>query len=66
MKAQTRVLRMVAPENGGPRKRTVLDAAAKRHGEGPHLIDYLIAGGKLVRYGTARWSTWGLPRKRTA
>ena len=66
MKAETRVLRMVKPENGGPRKRTVLDAAAKRYGEGPHLIEYLIAGGRLVRYGKARWSTWGLPRKRTA
>lgn len=66
MRAETKLLRLVNAENGGPRKRNILDAAATRYGEGPHLIDYLIAGGRLVRFGKARWSTWGLPKRRAA
>jgi hypothetical protein len=66
MRAAAKLLRMVALENGGPRKRTVLDAAAKRYGEGPYLVDYLIAAGRLVRYGRARGATWGLPRRKRA
>lgn len=62
MRAELRVLRLVHPENGGPRKREVLDHAATRYGEGPHLIDYLIAGKRLKRYGRARGATWGLPK----
>lgn len=63
MRAETRVLYLVQPENGGPRKRSVLDNAATRYGEGEYLIDYLIAAGRLKRYGRARGATWGLPRK---
>ena len=48
MRAETKILRIVHPDNGGPRKRVILDVAATRHGEGPHLIDYMIAGKKLV------------------
>ncbi len=66
MRAETRVLQIVQPESGGPRKRSILDAAATRHGEGPYLIDYLIAAGRLVRYGRARGARWGLPKKRAA
>ncbi len=64
MYAATKVLKLVRPENGGARKRSILDAMAKRLGEGPYLIDYLIAAGQLVRYGRARGATWGLPRRR--
>jgi len=64
MKAEARVLRVVKPENGGPRKRSVLDALARRYGEGYYLIDYLIAARRLVRYGRSRGATWGLPRVR--
>lgn len=64
MTAGTRVLKLVAADNGGARKRSVLDAMATRLGEGPYLIDYLIAAGRLVRYGKARGATWGLPRKK--
>lgn len=64
MRAETRVLRLVLPENGGARKRSVLDAAAMRYGEGPYLIDYLIAARRLKRYGRARGTTWGTPKQR--
>ena len=64
MRAETRVLRLVNPENGGPRKRSVLDAAAARYGEGEYLIDYLIAAGRLKRYGRARGARWGLPKRK--
>ena len=64
MKAATRLLRLVKPENGGPRKRNILDAIATKYGEGPHLVDYLIGGGQLVKYGDRRAATWGLPRLR--
>lgn len=66
MRAETRVLRVLLPENGGPRRRSVLDALAKRYGEGRHLIDYLIAGGRLKRYGKGRGTRWGLPGRTVA
>jgi len=62
--ATKRVLRAVSSENCGPRKRNVLDAIATSAGEGPYLIDYLIASGKLVKFGERRGATWGLPTKR--
>lgn len=62
MRAETKILRIVQPDNGGPRKRSLLDAAATRYGEGPHLIDYMIAGKKLVRYGATKNARWGLPK----
>lgn len=66
MKAEARILHIVATDNGGPRKRSLLDVAATRYGEGPHLIDYMIAGKKLVRYGATKNATWGLPKARRA
>lgn len=66
MRAETRVLHLVRPENGGARKRGVLDVMAKRYGEGPYLIDYLIAAKRLVRYGRARGARWGLPKRGAA
>ena len=66
MRAATRILKLVAPENGGARKRSILDAMAERLGEGPYLIDYLIAAKRLVRYGRARGALWGLPKRRPA
>jgi hypothetical protein len=44
----------------------VLDASSKRYGEGPYLIDYLIAAKRLVRFGRARGARWGLPKRRAA
>lgn len=64
MKAETKILRLVAPENGGPRNRVVLDEMAKRYGEGAYLIDYMIAKGSLVKYSDRRYAKWGLPRRR--
>lgn len=32
MRAELRILRIVQPDHGGPRKRTLLDAAATRYG----------------------------------
>lgn len=66
MRAETRVLRIVRLENGGPRKRSVLEAFATRYGEGPYLIDYLIAARRLQLYGYAKGATWGLPSKTKA
>lgn len=64
MTAATRILRAVAPDNGGPTFRTVLVHLAEHHGEpdGEALITQLIAAGQLVQYGKKRGARWGLPQ----
>ena len=64
MRAEHKVLRVVA--ESGPRKREVLNGLASHYGEGPYLIDYLIASGKLAKYGDRRGAIWGLPKRRVA
>lgn len=62
MKPETRILRMVAPDCGGPRKRRILEATAERYGATAQLVKDMIAAGLLVMYGKKRGATWGLPR----
>lgn len=66
MKASTKILRLVQPENGGPRTRSVLDAFAKMYGQGPRLVDLMIKGRMLKRYGRKKGSKWGLPAPKAA
>ena len=66
MKAETKLLRLVHPENGGPRKRNILEGMARHYGEDAYLVDYLIAKGTLVPFGGPRNRTYGQPKKRKA
>lgn len=61
MKPATKILRVVAPENGGPRKRSVLEGLARAYGATAELVDEMIRGGQLHKHGDRRGSTWGLP-----
>ena len=64
MKPETRVMRVVQPENGGPRKRNILEAIATRYGGGKATVDRLIKSGALVKFGSTKRATWGPPRQR--
>lgn len=62
MKPETRILRVVRPENGGPRSRVVLVGLARHYGAGEPAVDALIDAGALVKYSDKRQAKWGLPR----
>ncbi len=62
MKPETRVLRVVQPDNGGPRKRNILDGIARMYGGTDKTVDGLIADRRLVKYSDKRHALWGLPR----
>jgi hypothetical protein len=62
MKACTRLLRLVHPDNGGARIKRVLEAMAVHYGAKPELVDQLVAQGRLKMYGDRRGATYGLPR----
>lgn len=62
MKASTRILRVVLPENGGPRSRAVLDGLARHHGADRKVVDELIRRGELVKYSDKRHARWGAPK----
>lgn len=53
-----RILALLAPENGGPRSRTVLEGYAAHHGHGPRRFDAtlkrLIDTGLVVVVGEKR------------
>lgn len=54
-----RVLKVVRPENGGPRKRTVLEGLV-----GEDVVVQMIERGQLVMHGKKRGATYGLPKGR--
>lgn len=58
-KSIDRVLRLVRPENGGPRTKNVLEGLV---GEG--VIAMMIKDGMLVMHGKRRGATYGLPKGR--
>lgn len=66
MGLRLRILRVVAPENGGPRKRNVLEGLAR----GYKIADFdatlkcMLERGELVMYGDRRGARYGLPRAR--
>jgi hypothetical protein len=62
VKPETRLLRLVHPENGGARIKRVLEVMAVRYGAEPTLVDDLVAQGRLKMYGDRRGATYGLPR----
>jgi hypothetical protein len=65
VKPETRVLRVVRQENGGPRKRSVLEGIAEKHGGSARTVSALISDGRLVkRVSARRWTLWGLPKEK--
>lgn len=67
MGLRLRILRTVHPDSGGPRSRRVLVAMARTPVEQDHaadIVDELIKGGALVRYGDKKGAKYGLPRVR--
>lgn len=64
MKPETRVLRVVLPENGGPRPRSVLEGLARHYGAGPQIVDTLIESGALVKFSDKRHARYGLPNRK--
>jgi hypothetical protein len=68
MGPRARILRVVRPEYGGPRKRSVLVALANGRGapDGEALVADMIRRGELVMVGDKRGATYGLPKGRAA
>lgn len=65
MKPETRLLRVVHPDNGGARKRSLLEGLAADYGE-PGLVERLIREKRLVKHGDRRGARWGLPKRSEA
>ena len=61
MALRAQLLRLVHPDNGGPRPRRILDAYACRAGKDESFVQALIAEGALVQYGKKKGTKWGLP-----
>ncbi len=69
MGLRQRILRVVAPESGGDRKRNVLVGLARTEGQrrkAGKIIDAMLAKGELVMRGDKRGAVYGLPRPRRA
>lgn len=65
MSARTAVLKIVRPENGGPRARRLLEVVASLRGQdGKKFIDGMIERGELLKYGDKKGARYGLPRVR--
>ena len=66
MGLKARILRVVQPENGGPRARTVLSGLArddKQRAAFPRIFRELIERRELVRYRGRRGATYGPPKR---
>ena len=61
MGLRSRILRLVHPDNGGPRKRNVLEALARGKEDSRTTFKRLLASGDLVMYGDHRGATYGQP-----
>lgn len=63
---ESRVLRAVQPDRGGPTFRSTLENVAENHGSenGKRCVQALIDIGKLWRYGERRGTRYGLPPQR--
>ena len=65
MGLRVRILKIVHPENGGPRPRRLLELMARTAREKDHakaIVDELIRCGALVKYGDRKGTKWGLPK----
>ena len=65
MGLRLRILRAVHPDNGGPRKRHILESMGRTPREkdrGVEIVAELIRCGALVKYGDKKGAKWGLPR----
>jgi hypothetical protein len=69
MGLRARWLKVVRPENGGPRARTVLIGLARTprdRARAEELLDAMLASGELAMHGSKRGATYGLPKARTS
>lgn len=67
MGLQATLLRVLRPENGGPRKRTVLEGLAKAKGykaDFDEVLERMIDAGEIVVTGEKRGTRYALPRAR--
>ena len=67
MGLRQRILRVVAPESGGDRKRNVLVGLARTDGQrkrAGRIIEAMLERGELVMRGERRGAVYGLPRRR--
>jgi hypothetical protein len=59
-----RILRLLSPEFGGPRKRTVLIGLAGSEKRLQRTLARLMAAGQVVMLGSKRGTLYGLGRQR--
>lgn len=64
MGLRARILRVVAPDSGGPRKRNVLEGLARGREDFRRTFSLLLSRGELVMYGARKHARYGLPRAR--
>lgn len=67
MGLRQRILRVVAPDNGGDRKRNVLLGLARTPAQRERankIIDAMLDAGELVMRGERRGAVYGLPKVR--
>lgn len=67
MGLRARILRVVEPESGGPRKRSVLEGLArspKQRAQFRQIFAAMLERGELVMLGDRRGARYGLPRTR--
>lgn len=61
-----RILRVVAPESGGPRSRNVLQGLARTEPQRSAfggLLEAMLEAGELAMYGDRKGARYGLPRR---
>jgi hypothetical protein len=66
MGLRQRILRVVAPASGGPRKRSVLEGLARteRQRRGfDQVLKGMLEARELVMYGDRKGARYGLPRR---
>jgi hypothetical protein len=64
MGLKARILKVTRPENGGPRKKSVLEGLARASCQAPNFGEIfrgLLKNGELVKYGARRDALYGPP-----
>lgn len=64
MGLRQKILRVVAPDGGGPRKRNVLEGLARGYkvADFDRTLAQMLERGELVMYGERKGARYGLPK----